>query len=112
MGKFLNRYWEIKIELRFFVHRKPAVEGNPIKGFKPVQPNKFHFLNITNDGLFLGLSPNDLNMKFVDNFISKAKCLVEEHGDAPNKTHIQRICEIFEQSEGNDLNKQLLSELH
>lgn len=69
-------------------------------------------MEITNDGLFLGVSPNARYMEYVDNFISEAKQLVEEHGDTPKKTHIQRFCDTFEQSEGNDLNKQLLSELH
>lgn len=114
MGKKLNEC-KVLIEFEscfFFVYRKPAVEGNPIKGFKPVQPNEFNFLNITKDGLQLGVSPNGQNFKFIDNFISEAKYLVEKHGDAPIKTHIQRICETFEISNGNNFYKKLLSELH
>lgn len=96
----------------FFICRKPAVQGNPIKGYKPIQSNKFHFLNITEGGLFLGVSPHGQNLKFVGKFITEAQRLVEQHGDAPKKTHIQHICDIFEQSAGSDLNKDLLSILH
>lgn len=77
---------------------KPAVDGNPIKKFKPILGNETNFLNITESGLFLGKSPNDERTDFYDYFVAKAKRLVEAHGDQPKQTVIEQLCDMFEDS--------------
>lgn len=79
-----------------FLYRTPSVKGHPVKDFKPFQLNDFNFLNITQDGLIMGKSPNNQRTEFYDYFIAEAKRLVEAHGDEPKQTAIERFCEHFE----------------
>lgn len=71
------------------------MDGNPIDDFKPIKPNNFHVLNITNDGLFMTKTTTDRKIEFYDYFRTEAKRLVEAHGDTPKRTVIQRICDNF-----------------
>lgn len=71
------------------------MNGNPIEGFKPIEPNNFHLLNITNDGLYMTKSTSDRRIEFYDYFRAEAKRLVEAHGDKPTRTVIQQFCDNF-----------------
>ncbi|XP_055299062.1 esterase B1-like isoform X2 [Sitodiplosis mosellana] len=79
----------------FVKHGQPAVDGNPVEHFKPIEPNNFHLLNITNDGLFMTKATNDRKIEFYDYFRAEVKRLVEGHGDIPKRTVIQRVCDNF-----------------
>lgn len=39
-------------------HSNPVHNGEPVKEFLPIQGNKVHFLDVTEDGLKPGLNPN------------------------------------------------------
>lgn len=76
--------------------RKPTYKGDPIDGFNPVHQNEVNFLNITNEGLFLGISPNDKRMDFYDYFVAEVKRLVEVNGDEPKlDLATERFCNKF-----------------
>lgn len=77
------------------LNSKPAVEGNPIKGFKPVSANEINFLNITNEGLIMGKSPYNERIQFIDYVIKEAKRLIKAHGDTPTKTSIEQYCDRY-----------------
>lgn len=82
---------EVLIAFLFQTYRQPAVDGNPINNFKPIEPNVTHFLNITNDGLYMGKNPNNRRTEFYDHFITEVRQLVESHGHTPNRNMIERI---------------------
>lgn len=77
------------------IYRQPAVDGNPIENFKPIEPNNFHLLNITNDGLYMTKSTRDETIKFYDYFRAEVKRLAKAHGDTPKRTVIQIFCDNF-----------------
>lgn len=37
---------------------EPSHQNDPVEGFQPIQNDAVHFLDITNEGLIPGLSPN------------------------------------------------------
>lgn len=86
--------------LKLAPFRKPAIDGIPLNGFKPAQPNQISILSITNDGFSVKTSRSGQRGKFYDYFLAEARKLVEAHGDAPQKTRIEQFCdEINKQNE-------------
>lgn len=79
----------------FLLNRKPAVEGNPIRNFRPVSSDELHFLNITNEGLIMQKNPYTDRMKFIEYVIKEAKRLIEVHGETPTKTSLQLFCDRY-----------------
>ncbi|XP_031623655.1 venom carboxylesterase-6-like [Contarinia nasturtii] len=80
----------------FVKYGEPAINGIPIEDFGPIQLEDIHFLNITNDGLFMAKSPNERRIDFYDNFIAEVKELVEANGDTPKQTIIEQFCDSFQ----------------
>lgn len=79
--------------------RKPSIDGDPIDGFKPILPNEVNFLDVTNGGLFLGKSPNDLIAAFLDRVLAKASKLIAENNRIPQMTEFEYACDKIRQKE-------------
>lgn len=52
--------------------RRPAIAGMPLEGYKPISNDEINFLDITNDGLMLGQSPNLRSSTLLDDVFVKA----------------------------------------
>lgn len=64
--------------------RKPTHENEPVSGFKPIENDDLHFLDINNDGLTTDLNPHQnvvgfwLNIEQQARFIQNAQQKCEE----------------------------------
>lgn len=54
--------------------------------------NEINFLDVTNDGLLTGKSPNGDRIKFLEYIVKEAQRRVNEHGDTPTQTDPDRRC--------------------
>lgn len=63
------------------------MHGEPISGYEPIHGSEMNFLDITNNGLFLGQSPNERSMNLVDELIAEAKSFMKDIPESSlNKT--------------------------
>lgn len=83
---------------QLWLNRSPTFNGDPIEGFEPVHEKALKFLDVTNDGLALGESPNGNRTLFLENMVQEAMRLVETNRDAPSETIIEQTCEILSES--------------
>lgn len=69
---------------------------NPsVIGLNPVQRNALNFLDVKNEGLQLGKSPNGDRLDFLGDIIRETIRLVRAHGDSPTETWIQQQCDTL-----------------
>lgn len=61
--------------------------------------NEINFLDVTNDGLVVGKSPNGNRIEFLESIINRAKKLIAENEDLPMKSTIQLKCEALSEEE-------------
>lgn len=66
-------------------------------GFIPVKPDEINFLDVTNDGLVVGRSPNGESEQFVDYVVEKATKLLKEHEEPPTP-EFDVVCSILNQN--------------
>lgn len=91
MGKSIyNFIFGEQLNAGFSSSRNPTVDG-----FNPVRKSELNFLDVTNDGLKIGKSPNDDRFNFLKNIIKEIKELVQAHGDSPKETWIEQLCATF-----------------
>lgn len=61
MGEFYNFRHFFPLEFKCFSKincSDPTHDGNPVDGFLPIQDDRVHFVDVTNDGLKPGINPN------------------------------------------------------
>lgn len=63
---------ENKQKFEFSCRRRPTTKGMPLKGYKPIRGDEINFLDVTNDGLMLGQSPNKRSCNFLDGVFADA----------------------------------------
>lgn len=68
-----------------------------MKGFEPVNIDKLNFLDITNDGLIIGQSPNGNMKEFIDYARNKAEKLLREHDELFDDDPLEVFCSIWSQ---------------
>lgn len=56
--------------------RRPAIDGIPVDGYKPVRRRRVSFLDITNDALITGQAPKNEATHFWKFILRKAETLV------------------------------------
>lgn len=66
-----------------FNFRDPAFKGDPISGYKPVKGDQLNYLNIRNDGLSVGVNPNENKMEFVEKILLEAEQVMDEYFNSP-----------------------------
>ncbi|XP_031641010.1 esterase B1-like [Contarinia nasturtii] len=81
----------------FVKYGNPIHNGEPIEQFKPIErsskADQFNFMDVKNDGLAAGIGPNANRAEFLGNIVEEVKHLVAEHGETPEDTQLQQICE-------------------
>lgn len=73
--------------------RDPAFGGDLIEGYKPVGPNKKHFLDVTNEGLVLGQSPSGASVFFMDYIVAKGIRLLRDNERDPPTPEFDLACQ-------------------
>lgn len=48
----------------YFTYSHPTVDDEPVSGYEPIENHKIHYVRITNDGLFMDLSPKNESTAF------------------------------------------------
>lgn len=59
----------------------PSYQNDPVEGFLPIQNDKIHYLDITNDGLTIGLEPYEKAIEFWNSIEQRAFNLSAEITD-------------------------------
>lgn len=62
----------------FLNNSKPTHQNDPISGFKPVKNGEVNYLDITNDGLSIGIEPNRKAFDFWENIEQRAVQISED----------------------------------
>lgn len=52
--------------------RKPTISGSLLADYKPIRENEVNFLDVTNDGLVIGISPNRRSNRFLSKIFAEA----------------------------------------
>lgn len=60
------------------IGRTPSRNGKPIDGIKPIQNQKAHFIDITNEGLIVSVNPNEKTNEFWRYIEENANKLAQE----------------------------------
>lgn len=67
-----------------YLRSVPSYQNDPIDGFRPIQHNNadgFHFVDVNNNGLAIGVKPNEKVITFWTNIEHRALQFAAIHGN-------------------------------
>lgn len=65
-----------------------------------MKSNEINFLDVTNDGLYVGRSPNGENEMFMDYVVARGTKLIQEN-DIPPTPEFQLVCLLLNETAEN-----------
>lgn len=75
------------------IYRDPAYNGIPVQRYNPVTSNEISFLDVTEDSLVFGRSPNGFSKEFMDYIVAKTKILIAINEKFPPTPEFELVCD-------------------
>lgn len=67
-----------------------------VDGFIPAKPNEYNYGDLTNDGVFPGRNPNDMQIEEMDYIVAKATDLLVRYETQSPSTEFELTCKRIE----------------